>query len=94
MGTEPGGDCFLGAIRQDIYDLAPLEVDDERAVLLALTECELVNADDTRCWCLRQFRTAHQPQQGCPSRTLVERGAEPRTGGTADHEPNLTLVSS
>lgn len=94
---EPGGECLRRAVFQQFYGPMPFKVHDDRAVLPALQEREVVYADDLGRRERTGLRAVKSPQQRGRARlhaqTLRQSRAGFATEGEAHHEQDLPQPS-
>src|SRR5215813_2350341 len=64
MRPEPGGDGLRQTIVEEIDRAATLEIDDDRAIGVALTFGPIVNADHAWCWSRCGLVVADAAQHG------------------------------
>jgi hypothetical protein len=87
MLSQPRGEDFRSALRQQLNRASGVEVDQDRSIALPFAQGKIVNAQSSRCYRLKLGQLRDQPHEGIAAGRLVQAcgdaSAAPATEGDA-----------
>jgi len=90
---EPGGQGVGGAIREDVDDAVPLQVGQDGAVVVPVSEREIVDAEHSLGRERRLGQRPHPPQQRRPADPDAGAPCEPHPRAAAEGQPEILQAS-
>jgi hypothetical protein len=88
---QPVGQCCRTALRQQVNNTMPLQVNDNRAVAAPFALRPIINADNTGRWLIRQRHCLDQPQDGIGTHWHGQTGEQACAGFAAQCQTRLPL---